>query len=181
MCMRCCGRDHFGKCTGDAKCFVCAGKHEGAKHQCTAEGCGKRAEPCEHHAIRCANCAGPHMATSRRCPEKRPVFQKKAQTPTEMRSSPPRMGTEPDSDDLPTERAQAGMDAAPSDPERSTPTHVIPISSDISFDQIMPRDQSLPRLVKEVRSLTESFTGATQLHSSSDPTHMSIDDDSTST
>jgi hypothetical protein len=45
----------------------------------------------------------------------------------------------------------------------------------------MRRDQSLPRLVKEVRSFTESLTGATQPYSSSDPTHMSIDDDSAST
>jgi hypothetical protein len=35
--------------------------------------------------------------------------------------------------------------------------------------------------VKEVRSFTESLIGATQLHISSDQTHMSIDDDSAST
>lgn len=34
MCMRCCGRDHFGQCTEDPKCFVCAGDHEGSKHDC---------------------------------------------------------------------------------------------------------------------------------------------------
>jgi hypothetical protein len=30
MCLRCCGRDHFGKCVEEARCFVCAGKHEEA-------------------------------------------------------------------------------------------------------------------------------------------------------
>jgi hypothetical protein len=42
MCMRCCGRDHFGKCTEEAKCFVCAGNHEGREHECTVESCSKR-------------------------------------------------------------------------------------------------------------------------------------------
>jgi hypothetical protein len=47
MCMRCCGRDHFRKCIEEAKCFVCAGTHEGKEHGCTIESCSKRSEPCE--------------------------------------------------------------------------------------------------------------------------------------
>jgi hypothetical protein len=46
MCVRCCGRDHFSKCAEVAECFVCAGEHEGSKHECTVESCGKRSEPC---------------------------------------------------------------------------------------------------------------------------------------
>jgi hypothetical protein len=46
-------------------------RQKGSEHQCTAEGCGKRSEPCEHHTAKCASCGGPHMATSRSCPKKR--------------------------------------------------------------------------------------------------------------
>ena len=47
--------------------------------------------------------------------------------------------------------------------------------------QTLRQNRSLPRLTGELRSLTESFAGATQLISSSDPTPMSVDDDSAST
>jgi hypothetical protein len=181
MCMHCCGRDHFGKCVEEAKCFVCAEGHEGAKHKCNAEGCSKKREPCEHHEAKCANCGGPHMATSRRCPEKRSTRQTRVRQPKDIRSSPPTMSTELDQDDLPTQGGQMEMDTTPSDSETTTPTDTIEISSNIDVHPIMPRDQSLPRLVKEVRSFTESLTGATQPRISSDQTHMSIDDDSAST
>ena len=101
MCMRCCGRDHFGKCVEEAKCFICAGKHEGSKHECTIESCSKRSEPCEHYAARCANCQGPHQATSKKCPERRASRQKRARQRTEIRSSPPMIETEIEQDDLP--------------------------------------------------------------------------------
>jgi hypothetical protein len=89
MCMRCCGRDHFGQCTEDPKYFVCVGDHKGSKHECTVEGCGKRSGPCEHHAAEYANCKAPHPATSPRCPERRSGRQTRKQKETEMRSSPP--------------------------------------------------------------------------------------------
>lgn len=90
ICTHCCGPDHFGRCSEPAKCFVCAGKHEGIKHRCTAAGCGKRLEPCDHEAAKCANCGGRHMATSRRCPERVRRLQKHKERPsTAMRSSPP--------------------------------------------------------------------------------------------
>lgn len=38
MCMQCCGRDHFGKCVAEAKCFVCVGEHEGGKHHAGFQG-----------------------------------------------------------------------------------------------------------------------------------------------
>jgi hypothetical protein len=102
MCTHCCGRDHFGKCVEEAKCFVCAEGHEGAKHKCNAEGCSKKTEPCEHHEAKCANYGGPHMATSRRCPEKRSTRQTRVRQPKDIRSSPPTMNAELDQDDLPT-------------------------------------------------------------------------------
>jgi hypothetical protein len=71
MCTYCCSRDHVGKCVEEARCFVCAEGHEGAKHKCNAEGCSKKTEPYKHYEAKCANCGGPHMATSRRCPKKR--------------------------------------------------------------------------------------------------------------
>lgn len=90
ICTHCCGPDHFGKCTEQAKCFVCAGEHEGAKHLCATTGCGKKSEPCDHEVARCANCGGQHMATSRRCPERMQRARKHKEKPsTEMRSSPP--------------------------------------------------------------------------------------------
>jgi hypothetical protein len=121
------------------------------------------------------------MATSRRCPEKRSTRQTRVRQPKDIRSSPPTMNAELDQDDLPTKGGQMGMDATPSDSETTTPTDATEVSSNINVHPIMRRDQSLPRLVKEVRSFTNSVTEGTQLHSSSDPTHMSIDDDSAST
>jgi hypothetical protein len=94
MCMQCCGRDHFGRCTEQAKCFICAGEHAGAKHQCNAEGCGKKTEPCQQSVAKCANCEGPHMATSHSCPEKRSNRQTRVRNQDDMRSSPPTMDTE---------------------------------------------------------------------------------------
>jgi hypothetical protein len=164
MCMRCCGRDHFGKCVEEAKCFICAGKHEGSKHECTIESCSKRAEPCEHYAARCANCQGPHQATSKKCPERRASRQKQVRQRKEIRSSPPMMETEMEQDDLPEAEHQSGAISPQDDPT-----------------QTLRRDRSLPRLTGELRSLTESFAGATQLISPSDPTPMSVDDDSAST
>jgi hypothetical protein len=72
------------------------------------------------------------------------------------------METEMEEDDLPEAEGQAA------------------ISFDGGLIQIIRRNKSLPRLTGELKSLTESFAGATQLISSSDPTHMSVDDDSAS-
>jgi hypothetical protein len=65
------GRDYFGKCVEEAKCFICTEGHEGAKHKCNAEGYSKKIEPYKHYEAKCANSRGPHIATSRRCPKKR--------------------------------------------------------------------------------------------------------------
>jgi hypothetical protein len=116
--------------------------------------------------------------TSRRCPKKRSTRQTRVRQPNDICSSPPTMDTELDQDDLPTQGGQMEMDATLSNSETATPTDAIEISSNIDVHPKMRRDQSLPRLVKEVRSFTESLTGATQPYSSSDPTHMSINDDS---
>lgn len=90
ICTHCCGPDHFGRCTEPAKCFVCAGEHEGIKHRCATVGCGKKSEPCDHEAAKCANCGGSHVATSRRCPERMQRPQKHKERPDMgMRSSPP--------------------------------------------------------------------------------------------
>lgn len=89
ICLQCCGRDHFGKCTETAKCYVCAEQHEGANHRCKAKDCGKKSLPCEHHAAKCANCGGQHMATSPRCPEKRKQMQPGRKDAAEPRSREP--------------------------------------------------------------------------------------------
>ena len=119
MCMRCCGRDHFGQCAEDPKCFVCAGDHEGNKHECTAEGCRKRSGPCEHHVAKCANCKGPHAATSRRCPEGRSNRQTRWQKVAEMRSSPPAMKSAAEQDDLSIEGHWVEVETTPADPDQA--------------------------------------------------------------
>ena len=178
MCMRCCGRDHFGKCVEEAKCFVCAGNHEGREHECTIENCSKRSEPCEHYAAKCANCQGPHQATSKRCPERRASRHRRVRELTEVRSSPPTIRTEMEQDDLPDLGVQGGTKASQKEPERTPQAEVHVISSDNGSN--LRRNESLPRFTREHTSLTESFAGATQLISSSDPTPMSVDDDSAS-
>jgi hypothetical protein len=60
------------------------------------------------------------------------------------------------------------MDTTPSDLETTTLTDTIEISSNIDVYPIMRRDQSLPRLVEEVRLFTESLIGVIQPYISSD-------------
>ena len=178
MCMRCCGRDHFGKCVEEAKCFICAGKHEGSKHECSVESCRKRSEPCEHFAAKCANCQRPHQATSKRCPERRISRRTRRAEQNEISSSPPRTDMETEHDDLPDSDGQEGMEASQTEPEKTDPAEVHVISSDVSSN--LRQDELLPRFTRELTSLTESFAGATQLISPSDPTPMSVDNDSAS-
>lgn len=175
MCMRCCGRDHFGQCTEEPKCFVCAGDHEGSKHECTAEGCSKRSAPCEHQVAKCANCKGPHTATSPRCPEKRPNRQSRQQKEAEMRSSPPAMKSAAEVEDLTTGGDEMEMGRTPADPDENIPTQVIPISSEMSTPEPSPRP------TRELRPRTKMVAKAAQIFEPSDPTHMSVDDDSDTT
>jgi hypothetical protein len=178
MCMRCCGRDHFGQCTEDPKCFVCAGEHEGSKHECTTEGCSKRSGPCEHLVAKCANCKGPHPATSTRCPERRSSRQTGQQKRAEIRSSPPAMELAAEQDDASIQGDQVDMEVTPADSDQDSPSQVIPISSEMSTPEPLPRSQSIPQPTRELRPRTKLFARATQNPSLNDPTHMSIDDDS---
>jgi hypothetical protein len=175
MCMRCCGRDHFGQCTEKPKCFVCAGDHEGSKHECKAESCSKRSGPCEHHVAKCANCKGPHPATSPRCPERRSSRQSRQQKEAEMRSSPPAMGSAAEGEDLTTGGDQMEIVRTPAGPDEIIPTQVIPISSEMSTPEPSPRP------TRELRPKTKMVAKAAQIFEPSDPTHMSIDDDSDTT
>lgn len=180
--MRCCGLGHFGKCTEEGRCFVCTGEHEGSQHHCSAEGCGKKSERCEHRAAKCANCEGPHVATSIRCPERRSSRKTTAKGPTEMRSSPPAMEMDQGQDDLPVQEDQAEREATASDPDQTTPVQVMPISSDTEIHQPLPRGQGLRRPTRELRSMTRALTGATHMLSSlDDPIYMFINDDSAAT
>lgn len=138
MCMRCCGRDHLGKCTETARCYICAGGHEGDKHHCAAEGCGKKSEPCEHHVAKCANCGGAHVATSRKCPERFPSRQTRERNPQEMRSSPPLAGTEPDREGFPSKGDQQEMDMPQNELGQSNLRQESTILSDMSVDDALP-------------------------------------------
>jgi hypothetical protein len=186
MCMRCCGRDHFGQCSEDPKCFVCAGDHGGSKHGCTAEGCSKMSALCEHQVAKCANCKGPHPATSPRCPEKRSSRQTRQQRQAEMRSSPPAMEPveeeeEEEEEDLIMNGDQMEMESTPTDPDRIIPTQVIPISSEMSTPEPLPQNEPSPRPTRELRPRTKLVARVAQIFEPSDPTHMSIDDDSDTT
>jgi hypothetical protein len=146
MCMLCCGRDQFENCVEEAKCFVCAGNHDGREHECTIESCSKRSEHCEHYAARCANCQGPHQATSKKCPDRRASRQTRARERTEIRSSPPMMETEMEQDDLPKGEDQAGIGATQTDPGLSVFTETNATSSDSGPVYVLRREKSLPRL-----------------------------------
>jgi hypothetical protein len=81
-------------------------------------------------------------------------------------------------DNLPDVEGRVGTEASQTEPERTYPADVHLISSDTELN--LRRNESLPRCTRELTSLTESFAGATQLISSSDPTPMSVDDDGAS-
>jgi hypothetical protein len=137
MCMQCCGHDHLGKCTEMGKCYICAGEHEGAKHQCVAEGCGKKVEPCEHQVAKCANCRGTHVATSRKCPERFSIRQRRTNDLQNMRSSPPMMDTESNKDHQ-SKESEGEMVGPQLDIEQNGPLHTILVSSDMSMDDSLP-------------------------------------------
>jgi len=175
LCMRCCGRDHFGQCTEDPKCFVCAGDHEGSKHECKAEDCSKRSGPCKHHVAKCANCKGPHPATSPRCPEKRSNRQIRQHKDAGMRSSPPAMESAAEQEDLTTGGDQMEIVMTPADPHEIIPTQVVPISSEMSSPEPSPRP------TRELRPRAKLVAKTARIVESNDPTHMSVDDDSDTT
>jgi hypothetical protein len=99
---------------------------------------------------------------------------------TEIRSSPPMMEIEMEEDDLLELEGQAGIEAIQIDLGRSMLIETNATSSDSGLIYILPQNKSLPRLTAELKSLTESFTSATQLISSSDPRPMPFNDDSAS-
>lgn len=178
MCLRCCGRDHFGKCTEQAKCFVCAAEHEGSEHQCTAQDCGKKSEPCEHHPAKCANCGGQHVAASRKCPERWSKSARQAKETTELRSSPPILGPGQKQSERASREKSSKEDSTPTNPGETTPFNVMkdvtdPISDDTFHEFYKERFGTTP-----ARGASSS---PILVQSSSDPTPMSVDDDSAST
>jgi hypothetical protein len=78
-------------------------------------------------------------------------------------------------------RDQTEMDEIQYDQEQTMPEDVITMSSGIKGNHPSSRDLLSPELARGFRTVTKILAGATQLHSSSDQTQMSIDDDSAST
>ena len=140
MCMQCCGGDHFGKCTERPQCYICAGEHEAAKHQCAVESCNKKAEPCEHHAVKCTNCRGPYVAISRKCPERFSSRRKRENTTQNMRSSPPLTNTESSKENYLGKESHEETQTSRLDPEQNGPLHPVSVSSDISMDDSLPSE-----------------------------------------
>jgi hypothetical protein len=117
-----------------ARCYICAGEHEGAKRQCVAEDCGKKTEPCEHHAAKFANCRGTHVATSRKYPERFSIRRRRANDLQNMRSSPPMTDNESSKD----HQSKKGVVGPQLDVEQNGPLHAILVSSDMSTDDSLP-------------------------------------------
>jgi hypothetical protein len=88
------------------------------------------------------------------------------------------MEMETEQDNLPDVEGRVGTEASQTEPERTYPADFHVISSDIELN--LRRNESLPRFTRELTSLSESFAGAAQLISCSNPTPMSVDDDSAS-
>ena len=70
---------------------------------------------------------------------------------------------------------QMEMVMTPADPDEIIPTQVIPISSEVSTPDPSPRP------TRELRPRAKLVAKAVQIFESSDPTHMSVDDDSDTT
>ena len=92
-----------------------------------------------------------------------------------MRSSPPVMESVAEEEDLTTSGDQMETEMTPADLDKIIPTHVIPISSEMSTPEPSPRP------TRELRPRTKMIARAAQTFEPSDPTHMSIDDDSDTT
>jgi hypothetical protein len=67
------------------------------------------------------------------------------------------------------------MEMTPADPDEIIPTQVIPISSEMSTPEPSPRP------TRELRPRTKMTAKEAQIFEPSDPTHMSVDDDSDTT
>ena len=168
-----------------AKCFVCAGEHEGAKHRCAMAGCEKKLEPCDHDAAKCANCGGGHMATSRRCPERMARPQKNGKPSKDMRSSPPTAfeGLTP-STELASNLEGMDVDVATSATGRNASIRSLPAAPVTEDDSIAPQSHSTYDLDLELdfNSGFDSDRGSpTPAPRGKAPSIMSVDDDSATT
>ena len=69
QCSNCHGFGHHSnKCTNAASCRWCALTHPTGGHTCPTATCRVRGRPCDHSALKCVNCNGPHDAHSTSCP-----------------------------------------------------------------------------------------------------------------
>ena len=92
-----------------------------------------------------------------------------------MRSSPPAMESAAAEEDLTVGGDQMEIVTTPADAHGIIPTQVIPISSEMSSPEPSPRP------TRELRPRTKMVAKAAQIFEPSDPTHMSVDDDSDTT
>ena len=92
-----------------------------------------------------------------------------------MRSNPPAMESAAEEEDLTMCGDQMQIVMTPADRDQIIPTQVIPISSEMSTPEPSPRP------TRELRPRAKLVAKATLIFESSDPTHMSVDDDSDTT
>jgi hypothetical protein len=73
----------------NTRCAICAGSHKTSEHACPVVGCLRgKAQRCQHQTVKCANCKGPHTATSAECRKKNEAINKaKEERTARQRSS----------------------------------------------------------------------------------------------
>jgi hypothetical protein len=66
QCINCQGFGHLEHyCKRQSRCKLCSEYHTTSAHYCNT--CKKRGGPCPHLEVKCVNCKGPYMASSKEC------------------------------------------------------------------------------------------------------------------
>lgn len=126
------------------------------------------------------------MAASRKCPERWSKTARRAKDTTELRSSPPILGASQNQSRRASRETSSKDDSTPTNPERITPTNpAVTTPSDMGKDAAEDLyNDTFPEFYQEMFG-TRTARGANSspilVQSSSDPTPMSVDDDSAST
>jgi hypothetical protein len=79
ICPKCCqyGHQRYKACIEVPRCYICAGAHEAAEHECPIKGCtAKPGKGCIHLPCKCIHCQGPHMAIAGHCPKRKEAIEK---------------------------------------------------------------------------------------------------------
>lgn len=74
QCPKCQSFGHLeNKCRNELACSLCSDKHPTRNHSCSV--CRAKGTSCTHLVPKCANCHGPHPATSLACEVRKALFK----------------------------------------------------------------------------------------------------------